>query len=171
MALFEHVLRSLPEVGPVGEPAGELADWEVEELRAGGFDLSPVRPDEPDPRAHTVARYAALLSQSLTLAQAAERLGVDPSRLRQRLAAGTLYGIKLGEGWRLPLFQFDGDRLLPNLGRVVSRIPRDAHPLGIANWFERADPDLELNGEPVSPREWLRSGGDPDAITPPDLQV
>ena len=52
VALFEHVLRSLPEVGPVGQPAGELADWEVEELRAGGFDVSPVRPDEPNPRAH-----------------------------------------------------------------------------------------------------------------------
>ena len=165
------MVRGLPEIPPVAEPARELADWEAAELTAGGFDLAPTRPGEPDPRARTAARYAALLATSLTAPEAARRLGVAPSRIRQRLGAGTLVGVKLDDEWRLPAFQFDGDRLVPNVGRVVRRLARDAHPLGIANWFDAPDPDLELDGEPVSPRAWLLSGGDPDAVTAPDLQL
>jgi hypothetical protein len=171
VALFERVLRDLPETGPASASPTELAEWEIAELAAGGVDLAPLRPDDVDPRARTAARFAALLSQSLTLQQASERLGVHPSRLRQRLAARTLYGIKVEDEWRVPAFQFDGDRLLPNLGPVMRRLPPDAHPLGIATWFMTPDPDLELDDGPASPRDWLRSGGDPAAIASPDLQL
>lgn len=171
VALFERVLRDLPEIGPVAGPTAELAEWEIAELAAGGVDLVSLSPDEPDPRARTAARYAALFGQSRTLTQAATRLGVTASRLRQRLAAGTLYGLKVSGTWRLPAFQFDGNQLVPNLGSVVQRLPRDAHPLGIATWFTTPDPDLEMDGRPVSPRDWLRGGGDPAAIVTPGLQL
>jgi hypothetical protein len=169
--LLEEAILQLPEVGVSGSATDELADWEVEELRAGGLDLSPPRPDELDPLAATAAQYAALLGASLTVSQAARRLGVDPSRLRQRLAARTLFGIKLSDGWRLPLFQFDGDRLIPGLASVLPRLPRDRHPLAIITWFESPDADLEIDDRPVSPRDWLRSGGDPTAVVPPRPQV
>ena len=44
--------------------------------------------------ARGMAEYAALLATALTPAQAAQRIGVDVSRVRHRLVAWTLYRIK-----------------------------------------------------------------------------
>lgn len=40
--------------------------------------------------------------EDISVAQAAELLGVTPSAVRQRLAAGTLPGRRVGRDWRLP---------------------------------------------------------------------
>jgi hypothetical protein len=112
----------------------------------------------------TIARYAALLAESRTVAEAAEVLGVDESRVRQRLAARTLYGLKRGRDWHLPAFQFADEGEVPNIGAVVSRLHPDLHPVAVANWFTLPTPDLLIEGEPVSPRDWLRSGGAPGLV-------
>ncbi len=62
------------------------------------------------------------------MAEAARLLGVDPSRVRQRLGERTLYGVKTARGWRLPAFQFDldqPDRLVPGIGALIEQEP---HP-------------------------------------------
>ncbi|MGH9362660.1 MAG: hypothetical protein ACRD2T_12165 [Thermoanaerobaculia bacterium] len=99
----------------------------------------------------------------MTAAEAAKRLGVDPSRIRQRLTsrAPTLFGIRLESGWVVPEFQFDGDTLLPGLGEVVARLDPELHPIAIFRWFTTPNPDLV--GGPgkeraLSPRDWLRLG-------------
>jgi hypothetical protein len=159
-ALVEEVVAEFPVQGAT-TPLADFSPAEAEALREGGLDLSPLRPDEDDPLARTAATYATLIATSLRVPEAAQRLRVDDSRVRQRLAARTLYGIKCSDGWHIPLFQFDGDHLVPNLGVVVSHLPADVHPVSVFRWFLAPDPDLSVDGVARSPRDWLRMGNDP----------
>jgi hypothetical protein len=116
-----------------------------------------------------VAEYAALLKSSLSTAETARRLGVDPSRIRQRLTADppTLYGIRIGPNWYVPEFQFDGDGLLRGLGEVVSRLDPELHPVAVFRWFTTPSADLSaeaLGGRSLSPRDWLRLGLPVEAV-------
>ncbi len=102
----------------------------------------------------------------MTTAEAAARLGVERSRIRQRLAKRSLYGIRSAQGWRLPAFQFLEDGPLPGAGKAVSRLSRHLHPLAVHNFFTLPNADLhaaELNQD-LSPREWLRAGYPPRAV-------
>ena len=108
-----------------------------------------------------------LLATARPVAEAARLLGVDPSRVRQRLGERSLYGLKTPRGWRLPAFQFDldqPDRLVPGIGGVLAALPPDLHPVAVYNWLTLPDPDLAWGDEPVSPLDWLRSGGDPAVV-------
>jgi hypothetical protein len=135
-------------------------------------DLAPLRPDEPRPDLQAAAEHAGLAAAALTVSQAAARLGVDPSRIRQRLAARTLFGIRVEGSWRLPLFQFtdDGRSVVTSFGTIAPRLA-DLHPLDVATWFTTPHGDLVLGvaGDEeiaVSPREWLLGGGDASALLP-----
>ena len=147
------------------EPEYELTDPEALVLREGGFDLSQGAVDRSDPVAEGVADYAALLKTALSTREAADRLGVNPSRVRQRLGEGTLYGIRFGSEWRLPLFQFADGGLLPGFEEVIARVDREeVHPVALYRWFtspssELYADDLEIE---LSPRQWL-AGGRPGA--------
>jgi hypothetical protein len=123
-------------------------------------------PHAGDPVSRFVATYASLLATSLTSADVAEVLGVDASPVRQRLGTKTLYGVKTEVGWRAPRFQFHGDRLVPGVERVFPRVAPEAHPVAVYRWFTMSNPDLELQDQSLSPRDWLLSGGDPAAIPP-----
>lgn len=145
------------------DPRADLPASEAEILRKGGFMLEPANLGAEDPLAQTVAEYAALLKSSLSTAEAARRLGVDPSRIRQRLTSSpsSLYGIRAGSGWVLPELQFDGNELVPGIGEVVARLDPELHPVSVFRWFTTPNPDLvaeNLGGQTLSPREWLRSG-------------
>lgn len=161
--LVEQVIAEFPVQG-AARASTDLTLAEAEELHAGGLDLSPLRADEDDPLARTAAAYATLLATSLTVPQAADRLGVDPSRVRQRLAARTLYGIRRGGGWRIATFQFEGNTLLPGIGRVLARLPAELHPMVVFRWFHAPDPDLTVDSRALSPRDWLRLGNDPERV-------
>ena len=107
-----------------------------------------------------------LLAVLVTSILFAAMLGVNPSRIRQQLHDHTIYGIKVVHSWRLPLFQFDDDRLLPGVGEVFSRLDWTVHPVGVYNWFVNPDPDLQIDEDqaPISPRDWLRSGRSPEPV-------
>lgn len=163
------ILAGMPTGRWVPEPIGELSPGEAEAMGEGGLDLSPPEPDEPDPLAVTASRYAALLASALTTAEAAGLLGVSEGRVRQRLKYGTLYGVKAGRENRLPAFQFEGGGEVPGVGRVVRALRQGAHPVAVQNFFTSLNPDLYLDEEeerPLSPRDWLLSGGDPGVIAP-----
>jgi hypothetical protein len=102
----------------------------------------------------------ALLATSLTAKQAAEGMGVDPSRVRQRLADRTLYGVLWKHRWMLPLFQFHEGVAPPGLERVLPELPTDLSPIAVERWFHRPSPNLhsEEIGRGLSPREWLLAG-------------
>ena len=146
----------------VANPAAELTANETTALVRAGLDLGPADPDAKNALVRSAAEYGALIAISLTVAQVAQKLGVDASRIRHRLADRTLYGIRLSSGWRLPSFQFVGDGLMPGLDRVLPRLDAGLYPLSVLHWLTRPDPDLFFDDAetPVSPLDWLRTGRD-----------
>jgi len=107
----------------------------------------------------------ALLGSSLTAREAAELLGVNPSRIRQRIEAGSLFGILDGNQWRLPRLQFERRSVLPGLTEVLASRPPELNPLDLAEWFLSPNPDLEIEDPKspegpttLSPRAWLLRG-------------
>jgi hypothetical protein len=150
----------------VQDPIHEFTDAEIEVLRRGSLNLCPPALGQDDPVAVTAAEYAALLATSHTVGEVAKLLQVDESRVRQRLAQRTLYGIKLRSGWRIPAFQFAGDRPLPGIEHVFPRLDPGLYPLSVFRWFLLPDVDLVLDDddEPMCPRDWLRSGRDPRIV-------
>ncbi len=115
-----------------------------------------VRLDRPaqDPVLRSAGRYAEMLAGSLSVPQAAKLLGVNTSRIRQRLIARTLYGIKMDSEWLLPEFQFHQGRDVPGLRLVLPHLSADSSPIGVRNWLTHATPDLEG----LSPIQWLLTG-------------
>lgn len=138
----------------------ELTAAEVAALERGALQVAPPREVVDRVLAGSAARLAALLGTAYTVAETAALLGIDGSRVRHRLAARTLYGVRSSEGWRLPRFQFDAARKVPGIERVVPRLEPGLHPLTVAGWFTTPDPDLVLERVALSPRDWLRAGGD-----------
>lgn len=149
--------------------ASVLTEDEERVLASGGFDTSPLRAEEAEPLTRTALEYARLLQSSLNAEQAAARLDVNPSRIRQRLAGEprTLYGVKEGKSWRVPKFQFAGRKLVPGIGQVVAALPRDLHAVAVQRWFTTPNPDLHADAEeeqPIAPLDWLRTGRAPEVV-------
>jgi hypothetical protein len=133
-------------------------------LEQGGLDVRAPVESAPDIAVETNAKALKLLSESLDVDGVATLLGVDPSRVRQRLRARTLYGVRDGGGWRVPEAQFANREQIRGLGRVFQCLRDGQHPVAIWNWLTNPDPDLEADGRPMSPLDWLRTGGDVDIV-------
>ena len=175
-AMLQEAVSRLRRTLYRGDSRNDLPPQEAAALERAGFDLSPRDLGEADPLALGAAEFAAMLATSLTTSQAARRLGVASSRIRQRLTAShpTLYGIRLDSGWRIPIFQFEEGGLLPGLGRVVSALSTELHPVAVYRWFTTPNPDLwpgDLADGPLCPRDWLRLGRAPDAVVELARQV
>jgi len=162
LALVEDAASRLAPADP--DPADYFTDSQRAALTDVGLDLSPRGPKERDPRARTVALQAVLRDTALSVAGAAERVGVDSSRIRHRLADGRLTGWKDRGGWRLPVWQFTGDSVLPGLDAVLAAAPEDQPPLVVAGFMTTPQQDLCTAGEPTTPRDWLLAAGDPAAV-------
>lgn len=164
--MLPEALAELPiELGLASDQ--ELSASEIAALERGGADPHP-RAGVEDPLARGVADYAALLESALDVNAAAERAGVSPARIRQRLHSRSLIGVRVGNSWRVPLFQFDErGRLLPGLERVLPVIDPEAHVLAIQDWFLEEHVDLpadESEESSLSPRDWLRLGRAPARV-------
>lgn len=161
-ALVEFADRA----GPIAlidiQPADYFGERQQATLRKLGASLQPLQPNELGPVVVLAAAYAELLKSSLSVATTAERLGVDTSRVRQRIYARSLYAVKQRGSWRVPAFQVDGRRLVPGLEIVVDKLSPTLHPVAVSRWFTTPNADLLLGDEPVSPIVWLTSGGPPD---------
>ncbi len=169
--LFEEIVsQAIDEVLAThrrADPSTTLTAPEQEALRQGGLDLSPREWGREDPLLKTAADYAVLVASGYTVDQAADLLGVDASRIRQRLLAHSLYGIKAKGVWRLPRFQFTDRGLVPNVDRVLPRLREGVHPVGLWHWFVTPNTELALDDEgetPISPRDWLLQGRDPRPV-------
>src|SRR5688572_28885396 len=166
---MEAVESALPP-RPPSDARNELTEDEQRFLEESGVDLAEFAPRDRGVAlalAQTAADYAALLTTALTVPDLASRLGVDTSRIRQRLARHTLYGIKDSTSWRIPLFQLDdtGRALVPGLHRVAPHWV-GVHPIEVARWFTLPHVVLEDADEhPISPRDWLLTGGDVGVVT------
>jgi hypothetical protein len=162
LALVEDAARRLST--PDTDPAAHFTASERAALTEVGLDLRPRDDAESDPRAWTVAQQAVLRDTALSVHQAADRVGVDTSRIRHRIGAGHLIGWKDRGNWRLPAWQFIDHGVLPGLEEVLGSMPLDQPALVLANFMTTVQEDLELDDRPVSPREWLMAGGSPQRV-------
>jgi hypothetical protein len=147
--------------------APPLTEQEERLLRDAGLDPRPLTVNETPALYRATAEYAKLINDSYTVGQAADLLGVNTSRIRQRLIGEprTLYGIKFGKGWRIPRFQFQGRRPVPGIETVLPRMPANLHPVAVHRWFTSPNPDLtSADQAPMSPLDWLRVGNPPGAV-------
>lgn len=104
-----------------------------------------------------------LRATALPISEAARRLGVSDSRLRQRIGEGDLLSIRGSDGRShlIPAFQLTENGELPGLRRVLSAIRPGAKLLTIYGFFMTPQPDLEDDdGNPMTPVEWLLAGED-----------
>lgn len=178
LAVIESNLVSLL---PIGSPeraeiraqfgSDELTSTESAALRRGGVGLAELRVGSTlalAARRKADSRFRALFGRGLTVGRAAATLGVTSGRVRQRLLARELYGIKLGDrDWRLPAFQFQRGGLVPGIDKVIGRLPEDIGPMAVHGFFTTPNPDLTTRDEaedPLTPLEWLRGGNPSEAV-------
>jgi hypothetical protein len=155
-----------PQPRPALDPPPLTAE-EESILGRGGLQPDRLRPDERRLLYRGTVEYADLLRDSYSVEQAARVLGVNGSRIRQRLTGTqrTLYGVKFAKAWRIPRFQFQKRHLVPGIEAVLARLPGNLHPVAVHRWFTSPNQDLTVaDGRPVSPLEWLRSGNPPAPV-------
>lgn len=163
-ALVEFADRAGPLALVDVRPADYFGPEQQSALRRIGASLQPMRPAELGPIAGLAAAYAQLVATSATVAGVAHHLGVDASRVRQRIYARSLYAFKHRGVWMIPNFQMDDDGLVAGADLAVHRLPLSLHPVAVARWFTTPNSDLLLGDEPVTPVAWLSSGGPPEVV-------
>jgi hypothetical protein len=103
----------------------------------------------------------SVVATSLSTEELGSRLGIDGSRVRHRARDGSLYSVRVGRALRFPLWQFDDQlRTIPGLRTVLAALPKGLHPAEVEGWMTNPDPDLIIDEEIVSVRDWLLRGGD-----------
>jgi hypothetical protein len=162
----EELTSALDTLPPIRPDAAALSEDE-----AALYDAADFAEDEQAYARVTLeaaGHTARLLSTAYSASKVAELLGVSDSRVRQRRANRTLWAIEDAGGWVFPALQFenvDGRwRQIRHLDQVLPAIPADIHPLAVARLLTTAQPDLVVDGQPVSPVQWLRNGGDIHAV-------
>jgi hypothetical protein len=116
------------------------------------------------------------METALSIKAVASALGRNESRIRQRLLQRSLYGIRRGRTWLLPLFQFrledhEGSRtvkgVVPGIEQVFPALSRELHPVSVWRWFTSPSTELTDDAVPdraISPRNWLLAGHDPRPV-------
>lgn len=106
------------------------------------------------------ARMRELMETALTVDEAAERLGVSRSRVRQRAGDRRLWAIKRAHRLLLPAIQFTDSGQVPGLDVVLATLPGDVHPLTVLGLLTTPQSDLRLENVEVPIIDWLAFGGD-----------
>ena len=140
----------------------ELTPSELGLLAQAGVEVEE-SPRRADPMIVYATEFAAILATSLSPARAGERLGgVTAVRVRQLIRERALYALRLEGRWKIPVFQFGDEGLVPNIGPVNAALPSTLDPVSVLRWYTRPDPELEAPGGAVlAPLDWLRAGMDP----------
>ena len=93
--------------------------------------------------------------------------------MRHRQAKNNLFGFLVGRVRLYPTWQFDPEtrRVLPHLAQVVEAFPYGWHPASIEGFMTTPQSNLppglvgtHADETHVTPVEWLRNGGDPQAL-------
>ena len=102
-----------------------------------------------------------ITAHSFSVTETAVLLGVTPARIRQRCAAGSLFAQRRSDGWHLPRLQFPEDREVRGWAMVAQSIERSTPSILVERVLTSPAPSLLVEGEELSPFEWLAHGGDP----------
>ncbi len=153
--LLVPILHALKEAT---HPASELSAHDAALLDAAEFTVSPLAVAAAV--ADRQARMRELMETALTVDEAAERLGVSTSRVRQRAGDRSLWAIKRAHRLLLPAIQFTDSGQVPGLDVVLATLPEDVHPLTVLGLLTTPQPDLRLENVEVPIIDWLTGGGD-----------
>ena len=65
-----------------------------------------------------------------------------------------------------PAWQFSTSETIPQLRKILSQAPADAHVLSMSRFMMEKNRDLEISdsGQQISPRDWLIAGYDPEPV-------
>lgn len=156
VALLEFAADAAERHSTIGTlPSGERDRWTAVGAK---FDTRARRGNDQ----RLIDALAALLARSVIGdAAMAELLGVDRTRVSQRLSDRSLYAFTAGDERCFPRWQIVDTKLLPGLKAVLRAIDPALHPLTVDHWFRTSNVDLEIDDEPVSPASWLATGGAP----------
>ena len=143
----------------------ELTPSELELLEQVGVEVEE-SPRRADPMITYATEFAAILASSLSPAQAGVRLGgVTAVRVRQMIRNRSLFALRLEGRWKIPVFQFGDEGLVPNVGAVNAALPATLDPVSVLRWYSCPDPELVTPArEILSPLDWLRSGMEPGPV-------
>lgn len=94
----------------------------------------------------------------------ATTLGVDRSRVSQRVSEKSLMLFELGGERYFPTWQLEGNKTIVGIKEILAAFAQHAHPLSIDHWIHTTSVDLDISGDPVSPLVWLRSGGSVERV-------
>lgn len=164
---FNRALREAIEMQsptPPERPSAIMSEAELQAFREIGIDVDDAG-QGPDPVAKGIVEMAAVIESALTTLDAANLLGVSPGRIRQRLAAREIFSFKVDGRVVIPIYQFQGSRLVPGITQVNRALPRTRHPLSVVRWFHTPQPELRAEGKrPLTPLQWLSQGSDPSVV-------
>jgi len=162
-ASLVNVLEAIEQAVASAPAPAKLIAHQAAALALVGADGTPrLAVDRPSVR--TALAYQRLLGTALSTAEAAQLLDVDESRIRQRIAENTLLAARVKNAHRLPAFQFADDGELPGWSRVAARVPRGRPLTAVDRFLHTPQADLMMNGESVTPIDWLSGGGDPATV-------
>jgi hypothetical protein len=165
VSLLEAATKAIQAVRQTaGDPALELDPGSRTLLEQGGLSFLALEPGETTSIAETAAEMATLAANAGSVREAARRMQVTDGRVRQMLRGRTLFGLTDGDVWRVPWFQFAGARPVPGLDRVMAAMPGTIHPVAVLHFLSLPNPDLVVEGQPMSPLAWLRTGADPGPV-------
>ena len=165
--VMELLKSSLPDEMAMERARGDLSPGEAAALQRGGIDLE-AKSFGSETVAASLNEWRKLVQDSYTTAQAARRLRVKDSRIRQRLGGPrpSLFGFRRGKSWLIPKFQIENGQIIRGLEVVVPHLSPGLHPVSVVRWFQTPNSDLvnpTNEDETVSPVDWLRTGGAPAA--------
>ena len=143
----------------------ELTPSELALLERAGVEVEE-SPRRSDPMMAYATEFGAILATSLSPARAGERLGgVTAVRVRQMIRERSLHALRLEGRWKIPVFQFGDEGLVPNIGAVNPALQPSLDPVSVLRWYTRPDPELVApGGEVLSPLDWLRAGMEPAPV-------
>ncbi len=149
-------------------PQQALSAGELAALDAVGFGpVKNMAKRAERARERSLGAFFNLVANSDNTRGVAKRLGVDESRIRQRIRERSLLAIDVDGEHKIPMVQFERDREIPGLKAVLAALPSGLPALAFASWFvspkhELAQDDDDATG--LSPRDWLLTVGDPEPV-------
>ena len=156
----QQLLRVVRDFEPVDETV-KLPDAEKSFWDAG---MAGINGDPTEAALWVELQREQFLSSSLTVTQVSHLLGKDPSTIRHYKKASRLYAFVHEGKLRFPDWQFVGEYILPGLDKVLPSIADSVRPEAVTGFFVHPNVDLVVNGEGLSPCQWLGTGRSPEPV-------
>lgn len=114
--------------------------------------------------ARNVLQRIRFIESTLDVGEVAQLLHRSESTIRHYIGDHQLYSFLHNGRRRLPSWQFIEQQVIPGLGEILPCLAEDVHPQAVSGFFVSPNPDLVINGQEVSPVQWLSEDRDPRLV-------